>query len=198
MTRSIIYDTETVNAVPSHGRPRIKGVEYCEGWTDYIGMGISVVAAYDYATSRYRVFCADNAGYFRRLVERADIIIGFNSHKFDDNLLAAHGVDIPIEKSYDLIVELWMAAGLSLEYAHDTHSGFSLDDCTRANFGITKKQGGGSLAPAQWQKDEIGAVIDYCLHDVFMVKLLIDRIIETGELINPINPKEQLKVRKPW
>lgn len=198
MIHSIIYDTETVNLVPSHGRPRIKGVNYCEGWTDFIGMGISVVAAYDYTTGRHRIFCADNAMHFRRLVDRADVIIGFNSLKFDNKLLDAHGVHIPVEKSYDLIIELWKAAGLGLEYEHQTHSGFSLDDCIRVNFGISKKQDGGLLAPAQWQRGEIGTVIDYCLFDVYAVKILIDRIMETGELVNPIAPEETLKVERPW
>lgn len=196
---AIIYDTETVNPVPPRGGDgRIEGINYCEGWTDYIGMGISVVAAYDYTTDRHRVFCADNAGYFKRLVDRADVIIGFNSLKFDSNLLAAHGVDIPIEKSYDLIVEVWKAAGLSTEYEHGTHSGFSLDDCIRANFGISKKQGGGALAPVQWQRGEIGSVIDYCLFDVYAVKLLIDLIMETGSISSPIEPTKILKVRRPW
>jgi hypothetical protein len=161
-------------------------------------MGISVVCAYQYATDRYRVFGPDNSFYFEQLVNHADLLIGFNSRRFDDNLLGAHGIHIPPEKTYDVLIEIWRAAGLSSEYQHGTHAGFSLDDCIRANFKLSKSKDGGAMAPIQWQRGEVGKVIDYCLFDVYALKLLVDRIVKTGELINPINPKENLKVRRPW
>lgn len=196
--KAIVYDSEVVRPVPPRGKPMLQGIEYCKSWTDYLNMGISVVAAYEYALDRYRVFCRDNAQYFIWLVNQADVIIGFNSIKFDNELLAAHGVSIPVEKCYDMLVEIWLAAGLGPEYKHGTHAGFSLDNCVRANFGLSKKQGGGAMAPVDWQRGNIGNVIDYCIEDVRMTKLLVDRVIEKGELVNPVQPDEILKVRRPW
>lgn len=195
---ALIYDCEIVRPVPSRTAPRVEGIKYCKGWTDYQNMGISVVCAYQYATDRYRVFGPDNSFYFEQLVKRADLLIGFNSRRFDDNLLGVHGIHIPPEKTYDVLIEIWGAAGLSSEYQHGTHAGFSLDACIRANFKLSKSQDGGAMAPIQWQRGEVGKVIDYCLFDVYALKLLVDRIVKTGELVNPINPKEQLQIRKPW
>lgn len=70
MTRdTVIYDIEIIKAVPDRKFPRSEGVEYCAGWDDHAGMGVSVIGAYDYFTGRARVFCKDNFDEFRNLIE---------------------------------------------------------------------------------------------------------------------------------
>lgn len=192
----IIYDCEIIKAIQGRNEERLTGIEYCEGWRDFLGMGISVIGVYDYATGRYRVFCADNFNEFQELVDTTDIVIGFNSLGFDNPLCRANGLNIPDEKSYDLLAEVWHGAGLSRTFNFKTHGGFGLDACAQANLGLSKS-GNGASAPIDWQRGKIGVVIDYCLNDIFLTKSLVDLVIKDGFLINPKNLGQQLTIYKP-
>jgi hypothetical protein len=196
----LIYDCEIVKAIQSKKEPRVEGIEYCEGWRDFEGMGISVIGAYDYWTERYRVFTAAGNGggfdEFRMLVDEADLVVGFNSLKFDNKLCAANAITVPDEKSYDILREMWRAAGLDPDiFNFKTHLGFGLDDTAKANFGLGKT-GEGGLAPVLWQLGCYGQVIDYCLEDVRLTKRLFDRIMRDGYLLNP-RKAGTLTMRKP-
>lgn len=192
-----IYDCEIVKAIPpKEDSERLKGIEYCAGWRDFFNLGISVICVYDYQEDRYRVFCADNFQQFQTLVDNSDVIIGFNNLAFDNRLCKANRLNVPDEKSYDLLVEVWAAAGLGPEYQYPSHSGFGLDACVKANFLNEAKSGHGAAAPVQWQRGQIGAVIDYCLQDVRLTKLLVDKVIKEGCLNNPQKPGT-LTMRKP-
>lgn len=186
----IVYDCEIKKAIPPMlESERLEGIEYASGWQDFTNMGISVIGVYDYQKDRYRVFCNDNFQEFQKLVDSADAIVSFNGLAFDNRLCEANGLRVPDEKSYDLLVKLWAAAGLGPNYEYPSHAGFGLDACVKANFPNEAKSGHGAAAPVQWQRGEIGAVIDYCLQDVRLTKLLMDKILLHKEsLLN--NPKE--------
>ena len=153
-------------------------------------MGISVIGGYEYETGRYRVFCRDNMHEFAQAVERADIIVGFNNIAFDNAVIAACWgplVKLPEGwqgKSYDLLREIWAAARLGPVFNFRTHGGYGLDAVCERNFGA-KKTGNGALAPVLWQQGEIGQVIDYCLNDVRLTKLLFDRVLAGLPIISP-------------
>ena len=188
----LIYDCEIVRAIPKKGEPRIDGIEYCEGWRDFANMGISVICAYDYADAEYRVFCRDNWAQFAALAPERNIV-SFNGRAFDDRLCEASG--LAIATHYDILVETWAAAGLGPEFSFRTHAGYGLDALGRANH-IGGKSGHGALAPVQWQRGEIGAVIDYCLRDVMITKRLLDEIIGTRKLTSPVEARV-LHLRSP-
>lgn len=193
----IIYDCEIVKAIQGKNEERLQGIEYCEGWHDHAGMGISVICVYDYATGRYRVFCADNFPEFQELVNSTNIVVGFNSIGFDNKLCAANGLNVPAEKTYDLLAEIWAGSGLTKTFKFGTHTGFGLEACCQANFGL-KKTGNGATAPVDWQRGKIGKVIDYCLNDISLTKILLDQVIEKGFIIDPRYPDvRQIKVASP-
>lgn len=188
----LIYDIEIIKAVQYRDEPRIEGIEYCDGFHDHQNCGISVICAYDYAANRYRVFAKDNFDDFAELAA-SRYIVGFNSMAFDDNVCRANG--ITVSTSYDLLVELWAAAGLGPVYQHPGHAGFGLDATAKAN-GLPGKTGHGAHAPVQWQRGEVGKVIDYCLEDVRLTKILFDMIQGTGRLRNPRDPYSHLDIRR--
>lgn len=191
----LIYDCEIKKAILGKTETAIEGIEYCGGWRDFEGMGISCIGAYDYSAARYRVFCEDNLAEFQALVDDHDIIVGFNSLGFDNPLCAANGLKVPDEKSYDILVQVWLGAGLGPKFAFPTHIGYGLDAICECNFGV-KKSGNGALAPVLWQRGEIGAVIDYCLNDVRITKRLLDHIIEAGVIVSP-KDGAALNIEKP-
>jgi hypothetical protein len=189
----LIYDIEIRNAIPDRDGSRVPDVQYCNGWEDFPGMGVAVVGCYDYQAERVRVFCADNIPAFLALLAEQECIVGFNNQRFDDRIVEALGYRIPAGKSYDIYQEVRHGLGLA---PHERRGGYTLGDLCRANF-RAPKSASGALAPVQWQRGEIGTVIDYCLHDLHLTKKLLDRIIRAGRLIDPNNPDRTIPIRKP-
>lgn len=193
----IIYDCEILRAIPPRNETeRIPEIFYCGGWWDFEGMGLSCIGVYDYFEARYRVFLKDNFRDFQGLVDSSDLVVGFNSLRFDNRLCAAHEIQVPEEKSYDLLAEIWAGAGLGEEFNPTTHKNFGLEACCLANFNLGKS-GNGAMAPVLWQRGEFGAVIDYCLRDVWLTKKLLDQIIEVGKIWDPRDPEMEIQVRRP-
>jgi DEAD/DEAH box helicase domain-containing protein len=167
----LIYDCEIIRCIPS--REIEPELEYCKGWDDFDGMGLSVIGVWDLKEDIPRVFLGDNSEEFQTLVKDREHIIGFNSLAFDDNLCAANG--IAVTTTYDLLCEVRAASGQPRHYTPDlTRGGYSLDALARTNLEISKS-GSGSLAPKLWQQGEYGAVIDYCLRDVMLTKRLFEK-----------------------
>lgn len=190
----MIYDCEIEKAILGKNEAPILGIEYCNGWRDFQGMGISCIGAYDYAEDRYRIFCRDNFDEFQSLVEVHDIIVGFNSISFDNPLCAANGIIIPEEKSYDILVEVWRAAALGPKFEYPSHAGFGLNAICAANFGLSKT-GHGGQAPVLWQQGKIGQVIDYCLNDILLSRRLLDWINLGCAIRDPRDSNKTLTVR---
>jgi len=171
-----LYDTEIIRGVLKDGEERLEGIEYCDGWGDHANMGVSVIGGYDYATARFRVFMADNFDDFVKLAgERT--MIGFNSVRFDDRVCKANGLEV--ETHYDLLDELKQGIPHG-----STWKGLSLDNLSKINFGASKT-GHGALAPVLWQQGKVAQVVDYCLEDVRLLKLLIDRVLNLGFVLDP-------------
>lgn len=192
----IIFDCEIEKAIRSGSEEFESDVLYCNGWRDFENMGISCIGAYDYEENRYRIFCEDNLLEFQYLIDKHDIIIGFNSLAFDNKLCAANGIVIPDGKSYDILVEIWVGVGLEREYKYPTHTGFSLSAVCKENFELDKS-GAGYSAPVLWQRGKNGAVLDYCLWDVQLTKRLLDYVERQGKIRDPRCSNKWIQVRKP-
>jgi len=198
---ALIYDIEIEKGILGKSEEPMAGYEYCAGWHDHANMGISVIGAYDYAEDRYRVFCQDNMHEFSEAVARAGLIVGFNNVAFDNAVIAAcWGPLVELQeawqgKSYDLLVEIWRAAGLAPAFQYPTHTGYGMDAVCERNFGM-KKTGHGAKAPIYWQRKMIGNVIDYCLNDVRLTKQLLDKVLADGTLISP-KDGSTLTLRRP-
>lgn len=189
MTDIVVYDIEIEKAVPDRRDQIIPRIEYCQGWTDFQGMGIAVVTAYEYEHDRYRVFFADNLREFDKLQKSARMLVGFNSSRFDDLVLACNGVVIDPAKELDLLVEIWKGAGIAVprereDFIPKLHGGYSLDKVAYINTGH-HKTGSGAAAPVLWQQGKRGQVVDYGLSDCWLTKLVMDRVLEHGSLKDP-------------
>lgn len=192
----IVYDIEIINAIADPRKAKTAGINYCQGWDDHEGMGISVIGAYDYSSDTYRVFCEDNLADFNDLISKTDVLAGFNSIRFDNKVLAANGIEVPDGISYDLLREVWRGAGLDPDnYKPRSHGPFKLDNVAKYNLG-KQKTGDGARAPINWQQGRIGSVIDYCLMDVKITKELIDLVLRNGRLLSPDNGA-YIDVRRP-
>jgi hypothetical protein len=172
--RMIIYDTEIKKAILKKGETPVDGIEYCEGWGDYSGMGIACVCAFDTETQRAHVFMEDNLAEFQSLVDSTDCAVSFNGILFDNKLLVAHGITVPAEKCYDILAEVRRVTGKMI----------SLSDLSAANLGTAKSMNGG-MAPVLWQQGKIGELITYCLADVAMTQGIMSKILLGLAIIHP-------------
>ena len=186
----LIYDCEIAKLIPSKDEPQDPNFEYCNGWGDHLGMSISVVSVYDFEEGFPRIFMEDNLAELFELMEKTDIIAGFNSKHFDNKLIAAHGYTVPDEKTFDLFLEIKEAAG-----AHKYAKGYNLDNCCMVNLGH-QKSGDGALAPKLWQQGKIGAVVDYALRDIMLEMKLLELCMKQP-IIDPGHTGQRIFVRNP-
>lgn len=187
-----IFDIEIKNAIPPKNYDERKiGFNYCEGWEDYAKMGIAVIGVFDYTRDTYRVFGEDDLKEFQTFVDSQDCYVGFNNNRFDNNILRANNIVISPNKSYDLLSAIYSSLG-------SMRKGCSLDNVIKANFpNSAGKSGNGADAPFLWQKGFHTRVIDYCLNDVRLTKMLLDRILRNGWINNPIKPSQKLFITRP-
>jgi hypothetical protein len=184
--KTVVYDIEIAKAIPNRKEPMMPNIKYCNGWHDHKGMGISCIVTYEVEKDSYRVFMKDNFIEFEQLLVEADIVVGFNSVRFDNKVIEANRVYVPglKEKSFDILREIWTEKGLDPDKFGRSHWGYNLDGLAEANLG-TEKSGNGALAPIWFQQGEYGKLIDYCLKDVEITKNLYLKVLRDGFLIMP-------------
>ena len=203
----LIYDCEIIKAIPVDYKLEqpIEGIEYCKGWDDVENMGISVIGTYNSWAKEKIAFINDHyfdkARYhgsypleqFQKLLDEADVLVGFNNQNFDDKLIKANGFVIPDKVvNYDILQEIWRAVGLGPEFTYPYHAGFSLAQACKVN-GLKPKTGTGANAAILWQRGKYEEVIDYCLNDIEITTELFRKIVNNNGWIN--NPKTQIKLR---
>lgn len=177
---AVVYDLEIVRCVPCNGEEREPDLEYCGGWGDRAGMGISVLCAYDMYLGRMHTFLADNLDDFFELITHRQHLIGFNSKQFDDRVVEAV-TGRHIETTYDLKDEVFAATGE--KRGMSPKGGRTLDELCRVNLGGAKKSEHGGDAPKLWQRGKYGRVINYCMKDVWLTARLVDKL---PSIIDPV------------
>jgi hypothetical protein len=203
-----IYDLEIIKAIPPKNEAdRLLDIEYCDGWTDYKKMGISVGAyclldTETWETSEPTAYLFDRAFNCtdtptpESLKEMARYTAqelvgeisqyqygGFNSKKFDDNLLS-EVLQIPdsVRSNFDILEMVINAAGDTDVAYWDEGRSYSLAKIAQAN-GYQKTLSG-ELAPIEWQRANHQLVIDYCKNDALIEAETLKRLLQ-GSLIDP-------------
>lgn len=187
-----IFDIEIKHGIaPNDPNERKSNIKYCDGWTDYAAMGVACIGVWDYTTDSSRVFGELELEEFQKFIDSQDCAIGFNNNRFDNNVLRANDVTIAPQKSYDILAEIYHALG-------SFQRGCSLVNVVKASFPKSAgKTGDGALAPELWQTGFHTRVIDYCLNDVRLTKMIMDKILRHGHINNPIQPTQVLRLKRP-
>jgi hypothetical protein len=207
----IIYDCEIIKAIPQIKESLKKGIDYCDGWTDFKGMGVAVIG---YKINHEPAKHCEDVEDFKKVLEGFEgAIVGFNSTRFDDRLLRAHGLGLTT--TYDLLDEIKYQVGFASSHGKDSKDAISpklkplkglsypkgkkrsykLDSLAQAN-GLNTKSMHGGMAPIQWQKGNYQQVIDYCLGDVEVTSQLLDLGL-MGKLTDPNTGKSILLTNPP-
>ncbi|MBX4200259.1 ribonuclease H-like domain-containing protein [Candidatus Parcubacteria bacterium] len=159
--RKIVYDIETRNVFSDVG----KG--------DPALLDIAVVAIHDSETDSYSSYFEEDLPKLWPILERADMLIGFNSDHFDLPLLNKYYPgDLSKIKSLDILKEIKKSYGRRMK----------LDQLAEGTLG-KKKSGHGLHALQWWRRGEKEKVRKYCIDDVRLTKELYDYAIQNNKLI---------------
>ena len=168
--RKIVFDIETSNLFSEVGS------------NDPADLSISVVSIYDYERDAYDSFFEDELGKLWPILEKTDLLIGFNSDHFDVPLLNKYySGDLTKIKSLDILNEIRRSYGRRMK----------LDQVAAGTLGENKLMDG-LEATRLWRKGEKDKVVEYCLHDVEITKKVYDFALKNGHL----NFKEDGKIIK--
>lgn len=159
--RKIVFDIETKNIFSDVGK------------NDPTLLDISVVGVYDSETDAYTSYTEDEFAALWPIIERADVLIGFNSDHFDIPLLNKYYPgDLTAIKSIDIMASIKDALGRRL----------SLANVAGATLGL-KKSADGLQATQWWKEGKIDEIKKYCLQDVKVTKNLYDHILDKKKIL---------------
>lgn len=158
--RTIVFDIETANWMSDTGS------------SDPADLSIAIVCIWDSETNGYTSYLERGLRELWPILERTDILVGYNSDHFDIPLLNKYySGDLTRIKSLDLMAEVYKVVGRRLK----------LDAIADGTLG-EKKSGSGTQSLQWWRAGEIEKVRAYCLKDVELTKKILDYALEHGSL----------------
>src|SRR6202167_329703 len=139
--RTVTFDIETANWFNEIGG------------TDPADLKIAMLCIHDSETNEYSSYLEPELSKLWPILERADMLVGYNSDHFDIPLLNKYYPgDLSRIKSLDLMVEVYNVLGRRLKL--DTIAEGTLDEGKIAS---------GSQSLVWWRAGEIEKVREYCL-----------------------------------
>jgi len=142
------------------------------GKNDPVLLDLSLVGVYEYETDTYTSYLQEELPLLWPLLEKADMLIGYNSDHFDIPLLNKYYPgDLTNIKSLDLMREIKKSLGRRI----------GLDAIAEATLG-KNKTAHGLQAITWWKQGEIEKIRQYCLDDVKITKELYDYALENNLL----------------
>jgi DEAD/DEAH box helicase domain-containing protein len=170
--RKITFDIETTNTFQEANSTFAKDLD------------LAVVCIHDSETDEYTHYFKENLHELWPIIEKADLLIGFNSNHFDipllDKYYAGNLLDI---KSLDLLEKIHASLGRRIK----------LDDVAQATLG-QKKSGNGLESIVWWRNGEIDRVVEYCKQDVKVTLDIYNYAMRNGKLKYPKNNAGKMEI----
>lgn len=158
--RKIVFDIETRNIFDDVGK------------ADPVLLDIALVGVYDYKTEEYTSYLQEDLPKLWPILEKTDLIIGYNSDHFDIPLLNKYYPgDLTRIKSLDIMAEIRKGLGRRI----------GLGVIAEATLGVGKS-GHGLQAVEWWKKGDIENIRKYCLQDVKVTKEVYEYALEHKKL----------------
>ncbi len=158
--RKIVFDIETKNTFQEVGS------------NDPTALDISVVCIYDSETNKYSSYLESELKNLWPILEKADVLIGYNSDHFDIPILNKYySGDLSKIKSVDLMKEIKNSLGRRMKLDHIAEGTLDMN-----------KSGHGLQAITWWKQGEIQKIIDYCIDDVKITKKLYEYALKNGKV----------------
>jgi len=134
------------------------------GARDTTLLDLSIVSIHDSETNSLSSYLEEDLGKLWAILERTDVLVGFNSEHFDIPILNKYYTGNLHEiKSIDLLAEIRNSLGRRI----------GLDAIAEATLGV-RKSGHGLQAIEWWKNGEISKLREYCENDVKVTRALYD------------------------
>ena len=134
-----------------------KGADEVGGWNNTHLMRVAVGVAHDSSEDRLIVYFDKEVKDLIALLKCADIVVGFNSRRFDYGVLKGY-TDEPLAKTLptlDILERVEKSLGFRLK----------LDNIAQTTLGVSKSADG--LQSLRWFKEgKLDLIADYCKQDV--------------------------------
>lgn len=152
MSNIVYFDLETQRSADEVG-----------GWGNISKMGMSLGVTFSTARGTYEIYGERRINDLIRELQRADLVVGFNSLRFDYEVLVGYNpfFDPTQIRTLDMLVELQKTLAHRL----------SLDAIATATLGIEKTSDG--LQALRWFREgRMLEIAEYCCYDVKITKLV--------------------------
>lgn len=158
--RKVVFDIETRNAFADVGK------------NDPTLLDIALVAIHDSETDKYSTYLEEELGQLWPILERTDILIGYNSEHFDIPLLNKYYPgDLSKIKSLDILKEIRNTYGRRMKLQQIVEGTFD------------KSKSGHGLDTVKWWKEgDIEKIRNYCIDDVKLTKEVYEYAIANNKL----------------
>lgn len=171
--RQITFDIETANSLPSFDRGNLAKLE------------LALVGIHDSENNEFSSYTKEELPQLWPILERADMLIGYNSDAFDIPLLNRYYPgDLSTIRSLDLMIEVQKVLGRRLR----------LQSLAEATLGRGKK-GDGLKSIEWWQQGLVDKVREYCIEDVRLTRELFDyAVTNQGLKYKDFKQKRDVKI----
>lgn len=158
--KKIVFDIETSNIFADVGK------------NDPALLNLSVICIYEYEKDTYTCYEQNELKNLWPILEKADVLIGFNSEHFDLPLLNKYySGDLSKLHHVDILKEIKDSFGRRMK----------LDQIAEGTLGI-KKSGNGLQAITWWKNGEYDKVKKYCKDDVKITKEIYDYAMKNKKI----------------
>jgi DEAD/DEAH box helicase domain-containing protein len=136
-------------------------------------MKISVAGVYDTLEERFRIFREDQVDDLLALIEKADLIVGFNIKRFDYDVIKGYTAkDLRELPTFDILEDIHQRLGYRLSLDH-----LAVETLHRS------KSGDGLQALEWFKAGEMEKLSEYCLLDVEITKAIFEYGLEKGHIV---------------
>ncbi len=149
--KEIFFDLET----------KLWSTEVEGGFSNISAFGMSVAVSWDKANG-FRTWLENNASELVKELDQADKVIGFNSVRFDYEVLSAYVPnihDLLDGKSFDILADIYSRLGFRV----------SLDNLCMSTLGKSKSATAED-AIKWWRQGQVDKVVSYCQTDVELTR----------------------------
>ena len=142
------------------------------GGFDPSAMEMSLIGIHDSSNDEYSSYTVPELAGLWPILERADMLVGYNSDHFDIPILNKYySGDLTKIRSLDLLAEIKNVLGRRLK----------LDSIAKATLGV-RKSGHGLDAVKWWAEGKVDKVRKYCLDDVRITKDIYLYALKNGRV----------------
>ncbi|HEY4499609.1 MAG TPA: ribonuclease H-like domain-containing protein [Candidatus Paceibacterota bacterium] len=174
----LVIDIETKNTIADVGGPQ-----------NIPKLSMSFVGVYSYNQDKYLSFHEDRFDQLKLILQRAGLIIGFSSNRFDIPVLSRHfNLNLKSVESLDMLDEIEEKLGHRV----------GLDLLAQTNLGVGKTSHG-LEAITFYKEGRLEELEKYCINDVKITKDLYELGKKQKYLLIPTNHgKDTKKVEFDW